>query len=93
MTENRYEIPAQIRDLSGKSIEEAAQGLRKFHRGLSKGNRSGGRHCKRPAIERQGGQREGAQRGTASKGNRKGYSFQAFQAFQAPWTTLSPLKF
>ena len=56
-----YEIPAEIRDLTAKSVEEARQAFKSFIEARSQGNRAGGRHRKRPAIERQGRQREGAQ--------------------------------
>jgi hypothetical protein len=57
MTKIPYEIPAEIRDLTAKR-QGGPQGLRKFYRGRSQGNHPGGRHRKRPAIERQ---REGTQ--------------------------------
>ena len=42
-----YEIPAEIRDLTAKSVEEARQAFKSFIEARSQGNRAGGRHRKR----------------------------------------------
>src|SRR5205807_683981 len=58
MTKIPYEIPAEIRELTAKSVEEARKEV--LLRPLTRQPRTR-RHRKCPAIERQGRQREGAQ--------------------------------
>src|SRR5205807_7160156 len=58
MTKIPYEIPAEIRELTAKSVEEARKEV--LLRPLTRQPRTR-RHRKYPAIERQGRQREGAQ--------------------------------